>query len=144
VRNLVWDRLHHYPENSPLNDIDLVYFNAQDVNPETDREYERQLAARAPDLPWSVKNQARMHLKYGRDPYTSSSDAISYWVEVETSVGVRLTDDSRLELVAPLGIEKLFTYTISANPRHGIPEVLLQRARDKQWTERWPRLTVNL
>lgn len=144
VRNLVWDRLHHYPHISPLNDIDLVYFNAQDVSPETDSNYERQLATLAPDLPWSVKNQARMHLKYGRDPYSSSSDAISYWVEIETSIGVRLNDDNRLELVAPLGVDSLFAYTISANPKHGIPEVLLQRAREKRWTERWPRLTVKL
>lgn len=144
VRNLLWDRLHQYPDSSPLNDIDLVYFNPQDINPETDRQYERQLIALAPDLPWSVKNQARMHLKYGRAPYTSSSDAMSYWVEVETAVGVRLTDNNRLELVAPLGIDSLFSFTISANPKHGMPEVLLQRARDKQWTQRWPRLTIKL
>ncbi len=144
VRNLVWDRLHEHPLNSPLNDIDVVYFNADNVAPATDREYERQLATLAPDLPWSVKNQARMHLKYGREPYTSSSDAISYWVEIETAVGVRLNKNNQLELVAPLGIDNLFTFTISTNPKHGIPSVLLQRAHDKQWTQRWPQLTIRV
>ncbi len=144
VRNLVWDRLHHYRHNSPLNDIDLVYFNPHDLSPETDRNYEYQLAERAPDLPWSVKNQARMHLKYGRPPYTSSSDAISYWVEIETAVGVRLKENNQLQLVAPLGIESLFAFTISPNPKHGVAGVLQQRARDKQWTKRWPKLTIKL
>lgn len=144
VRNLVWDRLHQRSDNSPLNDIDVVHFNSQDLSPETDRQYEKQLETLAPDLPWSVKNQARMHLKYSREPYTSTCDAMSYWVEIETAVGVRLNADNQLELVAPLGIDSLFTFTISANPKHGIPEVLQQRARDKRWTERWPQLAIKL
>jgi len=143
VRNLVWDRLHGLAQNTPLNDIDVIYFNPANLSPEADREYEQRLNDVIP-LPWSVKNQARMHLKYGREPYTSSSDAISYWVEVETAIGVKLDANSQLELVAPLGIESLFGYTISANPKHGQPDVLLARAREKGWIRRWPGLSVKI
>jgi len=144
VRNLVWDRLHKHPQNTPLNDIDVVYFNPQELSAEADKLYEQRLDALAPHLPWSVKNQARMHVKYGREPYRSSSDAISYWVEIETAVGVRLNDNDKLELVAPLGVESLFDFTISANPKHGAPAVLLERARTKNWTGIWPGLRIKI
>lgn len=143
VRNLVWDRLHRHAQTTPLNDIDVVYFNPHDLSPETDSRHEQQLKALLA-LPWSVKNQARMHLKYGREPYLSTRDAISYWVEKETAIGVRLNAQDALELVAPLGVDSLFAFTISANPRHGMPEILLSRAREKGWTTRWPDLRIEI
>lgn len=143
VRNLVWDRLHGHERSTALNDIDVIYFNQDDRSPERDHEYEQRLNALMP-LPWSVKNQARMHLKYDRAPYTSSSDAISYWVEVETAIGATLDNNGELALIAPLGVESLFNYTISANPRHGKPDVLLARAHEKGWTRRWPGLSIKI
>ena len=143
VRNLVWDRLHGYQQTTPLNDIDVVYFNPHDLNPLTDLDYEQRLNAIVA-LPWSVKNQARMHLKYGRAPYRSTRDAISYWVETETAIGVRLDEHDALELVAPLGVDSLFAFTISANPQHGQPEVLLARAEQKGWITRWPKLRIEI
>lgn len=74
VRNLVWDKLHGYPSSTPLNDIDLVYFDEQDASEQHDLQLEEQLnrttSALHPSFPWSVKNQARMHLRSGRWPYT--------------------------------------------------------------------------
>lgn len=72
-------------------------------------------------FPWSVKNQARMHLRSGRQPYTSTDDTISYWVEVEveTAMGARLNASGDIELVAPLGLGALFTRTITLNPKNG-------------------------
>lgn len=143
VRNLVWDKLHGYVQTTPLNDIDVVYFNPHDLNPATDLHYEQRLKAII-TLPWSVKNQARMHLKYGRAPYRSTRDAMSYWVEKETAIGVQINAHNALELVAPLGVESLFAFTISANPQHGMPEVLLARAEEKGWTARWPKLRIEI
>ncbi|MGL5489373.1 MAG: nucleotidyltransferase family protein, partial [Shewanella sp.] len=86
VRNLVWDKLHGF-DRQPLNDIDLIYYCPLDTRPERDRAIEAYLRAGAPELPWSVKNQARMHLKNHDNPYQSSSDAMAYWPEMETAVG---------------------------------------------------------
>ncbi len=33
VRNLIWDRLHGFSHSSPLNDIDVIYFNSQGSYP---------------------------------------------------------------------------------------------------------------
>ena len=41
VRNLVWDQLHGRTQSTPLNDIDLIYFDNTSASGERDRELER-------------------------------------------------------------------------------------------------------
>jgi hypothetical protein len=151
VRNLVWDRLHGYSPSTPLNDIDLVYFNPDYFDPDyfdsvhacmrADREHERHLE-RASALPWSVKNQARMHERHGHRPYESIEEALSVWVERETAVGVTLGDDDRLRLIAPFGVGSLLAGRVTHNPRHGDPEVFRRRVAAKGWLRRWPKLDI--
>ncbi|CNH04940.1 nucleotidyltransferase family protein [Yersinia pekkanenii] len=146
VRNLVWDHLHGHPSPTPLNDIDLVYFDQQDTSEQHDLQLETQLvqktAVQHPPFPWSVKNQARMHLRSGRQPYTSTEDAISYWVEVETAIGARLTANGAIELVAPLGLNALFTRTITLNSKNGEIDTYYQRVNSKGWLQYWPELRL--
>ena len=59
VRNLVWDRRHGYVDATPLNDIDVIHFDAQRADAERDRMLETRLHQWLP-RPWSVKNQARI------------------------------------------------------------------------------------
>ena len=60
VRNPIWDALHGLPWSASHTDIDVVYFDAADLDPELDRQIETRLAGLFPTVPWSVKNQARM------------------------------------------------------------------------------------
>jgi len=143
VRNLVWDRLHELAEPTPLNDIDVIYFDSQDISGATEKSLEERLRIAAL-LPWSVKNQARMHVLHGHAPYASSSEAMSYWVETETVIGAMLNRSGKVELVAPLGTTELFEFSITANPRHGNPEVMLERVESKGWLTRWPRLQLKM
>lgn len=142
VRNLVWDRLHGYAHTTALNDIDVVYFNPQDCSAHADERYEQLLRAASPELPWSVKNQARMHERHGHQPYASSAEAMSHWVEVETAIGARMNANGQIELNAPLGLEALFTFTITPNPRHAIAAVFAERVSSKGWLKTWPKLEV--
>lgn len=141
VRNLVWDRLHEFSQSTPFNDIDVIYFDPQDISFEIEKEFEQQLGAMA-NLPWSVKNQARMHLLHGHTPYSSSSESMSYWVETETVIGATLNHQNQVELVAPVGTAELFEFSITPNPRHGDSLVLLERVQRKGWLERWPQLSL--
>src|SRR5690625_3735663 len=72
IRNKVWDTLHHI--TTPFNDIDVIYFNTSDTSLEKEKQLEAKLGVLLPNQPWSVKNQARMHVKSGFDPFTSSYD----------------------------------------------------------------------
>lgn len=141
VRNLVWDRLHGHEQSTPLNDIDLVYFEPARTSALIDRQHEASLCHDT-HLPWSVKNQARMHRRHGHRAYTSIEEALSVWVECETAVGVTLDDDDRLHLLAPLGIESLLAGRVTPNPRHGDREVFRRRVVAKGWRRRWPRLEI--
>jgi len=137
VRNLVWDKLHNYAHSTPLTDIDLIYFNPRDLNENTEREYVSRLCAMM-EAPWSVKNQARMHLRNDHEPYQSTEDAMTYWVEVETAIGVRRVN-RELQLLAPLGIESLARGELTLNPRSRA-ENFYQRINQKQWLTKWPQL----
>ncbi|GBU13697.1 nitrate reductase [Enterobacterales bacterium] len=143
VRNLVWDRLHELTQTTPLNDIDVIYFDSQVICVETEKRLEQRLSKTAA-LPWSVKNQARMHILHDHRPYSSSSEAMSYWVETETVIGATLSSNGEVILVAPLGTAELFEFSITANPRHGNPQVMLERAESKGWLTRWPRLRLKM
>ena len=142
VRNLAWDKVHGYGRPTDLNDIDLIYFDPGNVSEEADKELESRLSEIS-DLPWSVKNQARMHERNSDSPYASTEDAMSYWVEVETAVGATLNERNGIEIVAPFGIDVLFEYTITLNPKRPKPEVFSQRVQGKRWLEIWPNLVVN-
>ena len=141
VRNLVWDKLHDYEEATPLNDIDLIYYDKSYCSEIIDRTIEKKLKEKT-NFPWSVKNQARMHMRNDDAPYHSTSDAMSYWVEVETAVGVRLATNGLFELVAPFGIESLFEYTVTINDKRRKHDDFIARIQSKRWLQHWPMLKI--
>lgn len=141
VRNLVWDRLHGFTASTPLNDIDVIHFDPRHRDAERDKMLESRLLEWLA-LPWSVKNQARMHLRSQREPYRDSEDAISYWTEIETAVGARLHADDRITLVAPFGLQALFNNSITFNPKSNNLAAFEQRVAEKQWLAHWPKLRL--
>src|SRR5262249_20762208 len=64
VRNAVWDALTGRGP-AALNDVDVVYFDRSDLRAERDRSVEADLVRTIASAPWSVKNQARMHVRNG-------------------------------------------------------------------------------
>jgi uncharacterized protein len=141
VRNLAWDRLHGYEHASPLSDIDLVYFDRATCDRERDEKIEARLNREEPATRWSVRNQARMHLRNGDPPYGSTEDAMHYWPEIETAVGVRFDAARRIEIVSPFGLASLFDLRITHNPKRA-PDVFARRVAEKRWLSIWPRLTL--
>lgn len=141
VRNLAWDYTHGYIDPTPLNDIDLIYFDPTQISKERDLSIEADLKHRS-NLPWSVKNQARMHLRNEDQPYISTFDAMSYWVEIETAVGARLDQAGSIELVAPFGLRSLLEKSITMNSKRPKPSEFARRMSEKNWLGHWPQLRV--
>ncbi len=56
VRNAVWDALHGYRRSTPLNDVDVVWFDRGKADDTLDRALEAQLTHAMPGVAWSVKN----------------------------------------------------------------------------------------
>ena len=106
VRNRVWDHLHGiFPPREPP-DVDVLYYDKADLSKASEQAFEARLTARVP-VPWQVRNQARMHLPKNVPQHASTSDAMTYWLETVTAVGVRLEADDTLRVIAPLGTDDL-------------------------------------
>ncbi|HJV82224.1 nucleotidyltransferase family protein [Noviherbaspirillum sp.] len=144
VRNLAWDKLHRFEIPTPLTDIDLIYFDPERASKEHEREIEARLAAIDTELPWSVRNQARMHTRNGDQPYKSTMDAMRYWVELETAIGARLDADGRIEIISPFGLDSLFAKKITPNQKHYKPAEFSRRLSKKNWLWIWPELKVDV
>lgn len=146
VRSKIWDLQHGFGERTPLGDIDVIYFDASDINERAEKRLEERLHTILPGLPWSVKNQARMHLLNGSPPYLSSVDAISKFPETATALGVKLDRQGALHLAAPLGLEDALQMQIKPTPafRHdaALIKVYQRRVEQKGWTAKWPGVKV--
>lgn len=145
VRSKAWDLLHDYKERTPLADIDVIYFNAEEVDEQIEKSLEQQLLSMKPDEPWSVKNQARMHVINGVAPYISSEDGIAHFSEIPTAIGIRL-NNSKVELCATYGVEDLLSCVVKPTPefKKGMPmhDIYVRRIETKNWDKIWPKLKL--
>ncbi|MFA5123257.1 nucleotidyltransferase family protein [Zavarzinia sp.] len=141
VRNLVWDHLHGRPR-ALTGDVDVIWFDPARADPAEDRAAEVLLAEVSAGVAWSVKNQARMHVRNGDQPYASALDAMRHWPETATAVAVRLTGDGRIAVAAPFGLDDLFALRLVPTPAFaGARRAVIEaRAKDKAWRRRYPEL----
>lgn len=143
IRNYVWDRISGYERSRSLHDdIDVVYYDPNDLSPSRDSELEQKLIQATGNPKWSVKNQARMHIKNGFEPYNSTSDALSHWPEMVTAIGVQLNDRDQLKLCCPHGLADLFDIRVQRSPYFPDHEYYVERITKKGWHRNWPNLTV--
>ncbi|RWC43526.1 MAG: nucleotidyltransferase family protein [Mesorhizobium sp.] len=145
--NSVWNHLTGKPSGYGIRDVDLFYFDDSDLSYEAEDVVIRRAAAHFEGLPLpvEVRNQARVHLwypqKFGQPcpRYTSSSESVSHFASKTHAVGVRY-EDGQLGLVAPFGLDDVFSFRIVPNrvmDNQRTHEVKGARAR-----ENWPEITV--
>lgn len=141
VRNLVWDHLHQKRVPSSLNDIDVIYYDSDEIDDEAYLKYEAELSLRMPQIEWQVRNQAKMHIRNGDNSYQSIVDAMSYWPEKETAVAIRKNIHGNYECISAFGLESLFDLKVTHNLKRnrGIFE---HRVKSKKWLIQWPMLRV--
>ncbi|UTW55736.1 nucleotidyltransferase family protein [Kordiimonas sp. SCSIO 12610] len=143
IRNRIWDHLYGNNGLYPDTDIDVIYFDKSNKNPEIDYALEASLEAKI-SAPWQVRNQARMHEYSGLKPFRSLEHAMAHWPETATAIGVRLSAEQKLEFIAPFGFDDLLNHTLRITPnmkKHNLPG-FQRRFAEKGWLERWPRLKV--
>jgi hypothetical protein len=142
VRNAVWDALTGRAP-AALNDVDVIYFDCTNVCAQRDRSIEAELAHAVANVPWAVKNQARMHDRNGDAPYRDCVDAIAHWPETATAVAARLSG-GEVEIAAPYGVADLLGLIVRPTPAFaGKLPIYRARLHQKCWQARWPELTVH-
>ncbi|WP_312884386.1 nucleotidyltransferase family protein [Paenibacillus xylanilyticus] len=142
IRNYIWDVLHGYAQRELHSDIDVVYFDAEDMDEVRDVRLENQLRDETGNPKWSVKNQARMHLRNGTGPYQSTEDALRYWPEIVTAIGVQLDEKDQIGICAPYGLDDLYALTVRRSPLYTDAKGYNQRVEQKRWQDQWPKLTI--
>ena len=145
VRSKVWDHLHEFDRPTRLADVDVVYFDAMHTDEATEKEYEETLCRLDGAIPWSVRNQARMHVKNGHTPYRSTADGVSKFPEVCTAIGVYIDATEEVRLVAPYGNDDLVKLIVRPTPSYTTTDkrdIFEQRMQIKQWQRTWRNLKI--
>jgi hypothetical protein len=147
--NLVWNRLTDRPDLTGINDIDVLYFDPGDLSEAAEDAVIRRLDRRFADLPVPVqiRNQARVHLwfpeKFGIPlaPLASADEMLGYFASKTHAVGVRLAAGGTLEIIAPFGLNDLFSFRLTPNP--ALANQATHDAKAARATGIWPELTVS-
>ncbi|MGP4106487.1 nucleotidyltransferase family protein [Virgibacillus sp. L01] len=148
VRSKIWDALHGFDERTVVPDIDVVYFDEGTIDETEEKRLEEVLHELLPDVPWSVKNEARMHVRNNMDPYSSTEDAIAKFPETATALGVKLNQDGDLILTAPHGVDDVLNMVVRPTPYFAESAELLKiykhRVMKKNWSMRWDMVKVEI
>lgn len=144
VRRLVWDRFAGNDRPTPLDDVDVLYFDPGDMSRGAEANARRRLALWRPAVPWSVKNQARMNRRKGQPAYRDTADAMRFWLETPTCVAARLDATGRVRVLAPFGLADLFDGRLRPTPAgRRASAVYRARVERKGWLRQWPHLRAD-
>ena len=146
VRSKIWDVLHGYEERTMLPDIDFIYFDDSNIEELEEKKLEMKLRTILPNMPWSVKNQARMHITNYIAPYLSSVDAISKFPETATALGVKIDKSGEIILAAPCGIEDVINMQVKPTgfflETKERAKVYQNRLIKKNWKLTWHKIQI--
>ncbi|MGA6119578.1 nucleotidyltransferase family protein [Sphingobacterium anhuiense] len=146
IRNIIWDFKHSYLVNTEFGDIDVFYFNKECLDKSRDIEIENKLLKISPNIDWSVKNQARMHIHNDEKPYVSLTDALVKFPDTASTTIVRLNENNLIELIAPYGYSDLFNLIVKPTPyflkSQTKFQIYIDRILQKKWGTKWPNLKI--
>jgi len=143
----VWNVIHGFPLNTHVKDIDIFYWDGDDLSWQAENQRIDQLNKLLPNINLSldVKNIARVHLWYEQRfgikklPYKSVQESIATWPVIGACMAVR-KHQSKLEFIAPYGFQDMLSMRVRAN------KVLVNediyRSKALIWQKQWPLLSV--
>ena len=139
IRNLIWDEISGYTEATPLDDVDVIYYDSRNTSHRAEDLVGNTLRARISGISWDVRNQAR---RSSKRPPRNIRDAVSEFPETCTAVALRKVGSS-IEFLTPWGVEDLTTMRVrptSANMKDRVEE----RVITKRWLSKWPGIKLDL
>lgn len=146
--HMAWNRLVRRPGLETVNDLDVFYFDDADLSYEAEDVVIRRLATRFahPPIPVQVRNQARVHLWFERkfgSPFTplhSAEEMLGRYAARAYAVGARLEPDDGITIMAPFGLNDLFSFRIV--PNHALQNRPLHERKSVELRAIWPQLQV--
>ena len=147
VVQTVWNAKLGFSPDHGIRDIDIVYFDAENLTAKSEQEEEQRIRSLFSTLPvqFDVKNEARVHLWYEArfgyplDPYPSVEKAIATFPTTATAIGVRVID-GRFEIFTPFGISDLCRLVVRPNKAQITAKIYDQKI--SRWRTLWPDLDI--
>ncbi len=148
IYNNVWNFLTGRAWMTGVKDFDVFYFDDADLSNGAEDKVIKQAEKRFAQIPVPVemRNQARVHLWYGEkfrqefSPLTSSAEMLSRFASKTHAVGVRLEMDDIISIVAPFGLDDIFSFRIV--PNYVLDNGATHTAKAKRAKRIWPELVV--
>lgn len=148
VYQTAWNALTGRDPDYGVKDYDAVFFDP-DTGWDAEDVWIKKAAAHFDpplDRLVEVRNQARVHIwfpdKYAEPyaPLTCAAESLERFVCPAFSVGARLGPGDAIEIVAPFGLDDLFSMTLRPNPRRPLATGWARVTGKAR--ERWPELTI--
>lgn len=121
ITQTIWNFQDGKPLHNGISDIDVIYYDDNDLSPESESEIETSFNKHFSDIGYKIDitNEARTHLWYESkfgiaiSPYISSEDAINSWIPA-TAIGIKYCN-GKFYIYAPFGMNDLFGQIIRPN-----------------------------
>lgn len=147
--NTVWNRLTGRPSGHGIKDFDLCYFDGADLSWEAEDAVIMRAARHFGGFakPVEVRNQARVHIWFeGRfgQPYprlARCEEALSLFAAKTHAVGVRLGAAGEVEVVAPFGLDDIFSFRVT--PNHALDNRRTYEEKAARAKAMWPELEIS-
>ena len=150
----IFQTILNYYDKKPLNygirDIDIIYYNKNDISVDTDIHYYNLIkdycARKGYNYEIDVSNEARMHLwqkeKLNMDvpQYINSEDAINNWIATVHAIGITKENDS-IKIYAPYGLSDIYSRTIRPI-KHKYTTKDIYNKKANSWSERFDNLNI--
>lgn len=149
VSQTIWNHMSGMAPDTGISDYDVVYHDDSDLSWEAEDAYiqkSKALFSDMPDLDVEIRNQARVHLWYGKKygvecaPHATVEAGIDTWISTSAMIGIRLKSDDTWSVYAPRGLSDYFNMVARPNAALGLRENYEKKAA--RWRSIWPKLTV--
>lgn len=146
ITQTVWNFQDDKPLHNGISDIDVIYYDKDDLSLEAELEIEDMLNDNFSNIGFKIDitNEARTHLWYERKfgipipPYTSSEDAINSWIPA-TAIGVKYCNDDFC-IYAPFGMNDLFGQIVRPNKSLATKEHF--EYKSTKWKTIWDNIRI--
>jgi hypothetical protein len=146
ITQTVWNFQDGKPISYGISDIDVIYYDKDDLTPETESKIEYELRAYFSDIGYKIDitNEARTHLWYESKfgiaipAYISSEDAINSWIPA-TAIGVKYFN-REFCVYAPFGLNDMYGQIVRPNKSLATREHF--ELKSAKWQSKWNNVRI--
>lgn len=143
----VWNVIHGYELNTYIKDIDVLYWDENDLTWAAENSHIRSFTETFSNssIPFDIKNIARVHLWYEerfgipKAQYHSIQESISTWPVIGACMAMRM-NRGQLEFIAPYGFQDMFSLRV--RPNKVLVNQTIYEDKALKWQEQWPKLSI--